>query len=147
MKKPRHNSKEWLSDRKSLIWDFRIWQILCIIKLLLVILFIYSIEQTLASQELQRIGYLALIIVLLTCIKELQTSQASIQLSVSRVLTHGDTFHFLEIIPGKAFRIHFRENRIYKQRISRFKKLIREARRQKHERKKSSSSPQPFSEP
>ena len=136
MKNKKRNSKEWLINRREVVKSWRSWFLLAVAKTFLVAFFIISIrfffigiesDSTLA----QSIAFLLPLhlLILGIVIKEFHLSQLVTQASVSYQLTGDDTFHFLEIIPGKAFRIHFRENRIYKQRVGRFKRIIRKSRR------------------
>lgn len=138
MKTKKRNSKKWLECRRKLVSDYRTWLILCVVKLLLFLVFLYTLGRLAdlngesKSAALSVSGWLFLDIILLTFLKEIWESQNSIQFWASRRLTGDDTFHFLEVIPGKAFRIHLRENRIYKRRVAWFKRIIRESRRRKN---------------
>ncbi len=140
MKKTKRNSKEWLRYRRSIIENYHHWLLMAVVKLFLIIWLIYSIRLWYIGMgsgdplALNMAVCLSLhILILGIVIKEFHEIQYSEQLTVSEYLTGRDTFHCLEIIPGKAFRIHLRENRIYKQRIRRFKKLISESRRRRSE--------------
>ena len=136
MKNKKRNSKEWLKYRRDVIKSWRRWLLLAVAKIFLVAFFIISVRFFFIGKEsdssLARSIALLLLLHLLILgivIKEFHLAQLLEQYAVSEWLTGDDTFHCLEIIPGKAFRIHFRENRIYKQRIRRFKRIIRKSRR------------------
>ena len=141
MTKTKRNSKKWLSHRRSVVDNYRHWRLVAVVKLLLVMYLVVSIrfffiglQSDVPLARNMAICLMLHILILGIVIKEFHEIQYSEQLTVSEYLIGHDTFHCLEIIPGKAFRIHFKENRIYKQRISRFKKLIRESRRLKRRR-------------
>ena len=79
MKTKKRNSKKWLECRRDLVSDYRTWQILCVVKILLFFLLMYSINRTLilngGSKSAAFIGWFSLNLILLILLKEIQGTQ------------------------------------------------------------------------
>ncbi len=85
MKTKKRNSKKWLECRRDLVSDYRTWQILCVVKILLFLVFLYTLgrladlNRESKSAALSVSGWFFLDIILLTFLKEIWESQNSIQ--------------------------------------------------------------------
>ena len=138
MRNKRPISKEWLKHNREISELFVHWIVMWMAQAFLVFYFIssalfffFAIQDDVPLVREMAIclgGHILILAFVITFFHGIQYSE---QKEVSILLTGADTFHFLEIIPGKAFRMAIRENWTYNHRLGRYKKLVGESRRRK----------------